>query len=100
MDVDDDSPRTTRTRTGSILSQRAMDALHSPRSQKVIVDEDKLQKLLDRTVRQTHNFNVEKLEKLFSHFTQCIYQHRTDYDKSALIQVPNQNHRDALNVEK
>ena len=38
-------------------------------------------------MRQTHNFNVEKLEKLFSRYSQCIFRHRYEPNKAELIKV-------------
>ena len=51
------------------------------------VDKHRLAKLLDTVVVSTRDFNVEKLEKLYSMFSQCIYQYRNDFDKSQMIQV-------------
>lgn len=66
--------------------QKAADTLHS-QPVEVKVDEGHLRRVLDVTVRQTQNFNVEKLEKLYSRFTQCIYRHRYEPNKSELIKV-------------
>lgn len=51
------------------------------------VDEAALRRLLDVTVRQTHNFSVEKLEKLHSRFSQRVHRFRGDGDKTPLIKV-------------
>ena len=51
--------------------QKATEILNSS-SLEVTVDAGQLRELLDLTVRQTHNFNVEKLEKLHNRFAQSI----------------------------
>ncbi|RLW12408.1 hypothetical protein DV515_00000659, partial [Chloebia gouldiae] len=53
----------------------------------VIVDHDRLKKLLDLVVKKSDNLTVDQLERLYSLLSQCIYRHRRDYDKSQLIEV-------------
>lgn len=43
-----------------------------------------MSKLLDQVVAQTKGYTVERLEKLYSILSQCIYHHRLDLDKSEL----------------
>lgn len=43
-----------------------------------------MSKLLDQVVVQTKGYTVERLEKLYSILSQCIYHHRLDLDKSRL----------------
>lgn len=45
------------------------------------------QALLDTVVQRTEGYSVERLERLFSLLSQCIYQHRLDYDKTRLQEV-------------
>ncbi|XP_021385467.1 ATPase family AAA domain-containing protein 2B isoform X3 [Lonchura striata] len=52
----------------------------------VIVDHDRLKKLLDLVVKKSDNLTVDQLERLYSLLSQCIYRHRRDYDKSQLIE--------------
>uniref|UniRef100_A0A8D0L9Z8 ATPase family AAA domain containing 2B n=1 Tax=Sphenodon punctatus TaxID=8508 RepID=A0A8D0L9Z8_SPHPU len=53
----------------------------------VVVDHDKLKKLLDLLVKKSENLTVDQLERLYSLLSQCIYRHRKDYDKSQLVEV-------------
>ncbi|MFT7816173.1 ATPase family AAA domain-containing protein 2 isoform X3 [Arapaima gigas] len=52
----------------------------------LIVDHDKLKELLQRVVSKTEGYEVYQLEKLYALLCQCIYRHRKDYDKTALVQ--------------
>ncbi|KFV49696.1 ATPase family AAA domain-containing protein 2B, partial [Gavia stellata] len=52
----------------------------------VVVDRDRLKKLLDLVVKKSDNLTVDQLERLYSLLSQCIYRHRRDYDKSQLIE--------------
>uniref|UniRef100_A0AAQ6AJK8 Bromo domain-containing protein n=1 Tax=Amphiprion ocellaris TaxID=80972 RepID=A0AAQ6AJK8_AMPOC len=44
-----------------------------------------LQDLLNRAVAKTEGAEVEPLEKLYALLAQCIYRHRNNYNKTALI---------------
>lgn len=52
----------------------------------VIVDHERLKKLLDLLVDKSNNLAVDQLERLYSLLSQCIYRHRKDYDKSQLVE--------------
>ncbi|NXL90902.1 ATD2B protein, partial [Alectura lathami] len=52
----------------------------------VVVDHDRLKKLLYLVVNKSDNLTVDQLERLYSLLSQCIYRHRRDYDKSQLIE--------------
>uniref|UniRef100_A0A663MP16 ATPase family AAA domain containing 2B n=1 Tax=Athene cunicularia TaxID=194338 RepID=A0A663MP16_ATHCN len=52
----------------------------------VVVDHDRLKKLLDLVVKKSDNLTVDQLERLYSLLSQSIYRHRRDYDKSQLIE--------------
>ncbi|XP_053918131.1 ATPase family AAA domain-containing protein 2B isoform X4 [Cuculus canorus] len=52
----------------------------------LVVDHDRLKKLLDLVVKKSDNLTVDQLERLYSLLSQCIYRHRRDYDKSQLIE--------------
>uniref|UniRef100_A0A8C3M1Y2 ATPase family AAA domain containing 2B n=1 Tax=Chrysolophus pictus TaxID=9089 RepID=A0A8C3M1Y2_CHRPC len=52
----------------------------------VVVDHDRLKKLLYLVVEKSDNLTVDQLERLYSLLSQCIYRHRRDYDKSQLIE--------------
>uniref|UniRef100_A0A8B9KTH0 ATPase family AAA domain-containing protein 2 n=1 Tax=Astyanax mexicanus TaxID=7994 RepID=A0A8B9KTH0_ASTMX len=43
--------------------------------------------LLDQVVVKSEGYSVDQLERLYSLLSQCIYQHRRDYDKTHLIEV-------------
>uniref|UniRef100_A0AAR2JD56 ATPase family AAA domain-containing protein 2 n=1 Tax=Pygocentrus nattereri TaxID=42514 RepID=A0AAR2JD56_PYGNA len=42
--------------------------------------------LLDQIVMKSEGYSVDQLERLYSLLSQCIYQHRRDYDKTHLIE--------------
>ncbi|XP_041720951.2 ATPase family AAA domain-containing protein 2B-like isoform X1 [Coregonus clupeaformis] len=50
----------------------------------LVVDQQRLTALLDTVVQRSEGYSVERLERLFSLLSQCIYQHRLDYDKTRL----------------
>uniref|UniRef100_A0AAQ5ZYA6 Bromo domain-containing protein n=1 Tax=Amphiprion ocellaris TaxID=80972 RepID=A0AAQ5ZYA6_AMPOC len=53
----------------------------------LVVDRSKLKDLLNRAVAKTEGAEVEPLEKLYALLAQCIYRHRNNYNKTALIKV-------------
>ncbi|MBZ3880482.1 ATPase family AAA domain-containing protein 2B [Sciurus carolinensis] len=53
----------------------------------LIVDRERLKKLLDLLVDKSNNLTVDQLERLYSLLSQCIYRHRKDYDKSQLVEL-------------
>lgn len=52
----------------------------------LVVDHERLKKLLDLLVDKSNNLTVDQLERLYSLLSQCIYRHRKDYDKSQLVE--------------
>ncbi|NXJ93769.1 ATAD2 protein, partial [Corythaixoides concolor] len=56
-------------------------------TQPVIVDYYELKQLLHLVTVITKNFNIFHLERLYAVLSQCIYQHREDYDKTELVKV-------------
>ncbi|XP_015250146.1 PREDICTED: ATPase family AAA domain-containing protein 2B [Cyprinodon variegatus] len=52
----------------------------------VVVDHQRLLVLLDMVVKKSEGYSVEQLERLYSHLSQCIYQHRREYDKTRLLE--------------
>ena len=38
-------------------------------------------------VKKSEGYSVEKLERLYSLLSQCIYKHRREYDKTQLLEV-------------
>uniref|UniRef100_A0A667ZBL2 ATPase family AAA domain-containing protein 2 n=1 Tax=Myripristis murdjan TaxID=586833 RepID=A0A667ZBL2_9TELE len=51
--------------------------------------------LLDVVVKKSEGHSVEQLERLYSLLSQCIYQHRREYDKTQLLEV-RETHRHTL----
>lgn len=40
-------------------------------------------------VKKSEGYSVEQLERLYSLLSQCIYQHRREYEKTQLLEVRN-----------
>lgn len=38
-------------------------------------------------VKKSEGYSVEQLERLYALLSQCIYQHRREYDKAQLLEV-------------
>ncbi|KAM9840773.1 ATPase family AAA domain-containing protein 2B [Aulostomus maculatus] len=58
----------------------------SPPHPPVVVDHERLLALLDTVVKKTEGYGVEQLERLYSLLSQCIFQHRREYDKTQLLE--------------
>ena len=86
--ISPDSPkfRVTRARIQSRSQQKALEVLQES-TQHLVIDRERLVRLLDTTVELTEDYTVSRLEKLHSIFSQSIYQHRLDVDKTQMIQV-------------
>uniref|UniRef100_A0A8C1YSQ9 ATPase family AAA domain-containing protein 2 n=1 Tax=Cyprinus carpio TaxID=7962 RepID=A0A8C1YSQ9_CYPCA len=52
----------------------------------LVVDHQRLKALLEKVVMKSDGFSVDHLERVYSVLSQCIYQHRRDYDKTCLIE--------------
>lgn len=52
----------------------------------VVVDHQRLLNLLDLVVQKSAGYSLEQLERLYALLSQCIYQHRREYDKSQLLE--------------
>ncbi|XP_026114018.1 ATPase family AAA domain-containing protein 2B-like isoform X1 [Carassius auratus] len=61
----------------------------------LVVDHQRLKALLEKVVVNSDGFSVDHLERLYSVLSQCIYQHRRDYDKTCLIEA-----MEKLNISK
>uniref|UniRef100_A0A7N8XTA3 ATPase family AAA domain containing 2B n=1 Tax=Mastacembelus armatus TaxID=205130 RepID=A0A7N8XTA3_9TELE len=69
------------------LAERAEEEpLPVPPHPPVVVDHQRLLALLDMVVRKSEGYSVEQLERLYSLLSQCIYQHRREYDKTQLLE--------------
>ncbi|KAM6915109.1 ATPase family AAA domain-containing protein 2B [Xenentodon cancila] len=66
----------------SVPTQPQPEPPHPP----VVVDHQRLLALLDAVVKKSEDYSVEKLERLYSLLSQCIYQHRREYDKTRLLE--------------
>lgn len=83
--------RMTRGRRSQVEQQqlisveKAIEILTEPASP-LIVDYGDLKKLLKMVTDKSRGYNIFHLEKLYAILSQCIYQHRKDYDKTKLIQ--------------
>uniref|UniRef100_A0A8C2ES19 ATPase family AAA domain-containing protein 2 n=1 Tax=Cyprinus carpio TaxID=7962 RepID=A0A8C2ES19_CYPCA len=51
------------------------------------INKDALEALLEKVVVKSDCFSVDHLERVYSVLSQCIYQHRRDYDKTRLIEI-------------
>ncbi|XP_070604357.1 ATPase family AAA domain-containing protein 2 isoform X2 [Erythrolamprus reginae] len=84
--------RMTRARRTQVEQQhlinveKAMEIL-TEQTPPLIVDQSKLNKLLDVVVKKSGDYTILQLEKLYALLSQCIYRHRGDYDKSKLIEA-------------
>ncbi|CAL8315805.1 unnamed protein product [Merluccius merluccius] len=52
----------------------------------LIIDHQRLSALLGVLVRKSEGYSVDQLERLYSVLSQCVYQHRRDYDKTQLLE--------------
>ncbi|XP_076098505.1 ATPase family AAA domain-containing protein 2-like isoform X2 [Mytilus galloprovincialis] len=77
--------RATRSRLQTEDHEHALQILEEE-AMPVIVDQERLNKLLDNTVALTKNYRIEKLEKLYSLYSNCIYCYRQDHDKTSMIE--------------
>ncbi|XP_014667126.1 PREDICTED: ATPase family AAA domain-containing protein 2-like isoform X1 [Priapulus caudatus] len=77
------SIRVTRALASDPHILRAREILSEP-TQPLIVDQDRLQALLESIVVATEHCNVESLERLHVVLGQCVYKHRKDHDKTIL----------------
>ncbi|XP_072426993.1 ATPase family AAA domain-containing protein 2-like isoform X6 [Chiloscyllium punctatum] len=82
----------TRSRHAQVEQQqhinveKAMEVLseHIP---PVIVDHERLKNLWKQVTQKTEGFTVNQLEKLYAVLSQCIYNHRKEFDKTLLVQL-------------
>ncbi|KAM5281249.1 ATPase family AAA domain-containing protein 2 isoform 1-T1 [Ctenodactylus gundi] len=83
--------RMTRARRSQVEQQqlisveKALSILSQP-TPLLVVDHDRLNNLLKTVVKKSKEYNIFQLENLYAVISQCIYQHRRDYDKTTLTQ--------------
>uniref|UniRef100_A0AAQ5YDC5 ATPase family AAA domain-containing protein 2 n=1 Tax=Amphiprion ocellaris TaxID=80972 RepID=A0AAQ5YDC5_AMPOC len=69
-------------------AERIEEELHPvPPHPPVVVDHQRLLAILAMVVKKSEGYSVEQLERLYSLLSQCIYQHRREYDKTQLLEV-------------
>ncbi|XP_045437461.1 ATPase family AAA domain-containing protein 2 isoform X6 [Pipistrellus kuhlii] len=68
-----------------ISAEKALAILSQP-TPSLVVDHERLKNLLKTVVKKSEKYNLFQLENLYAVISQCIYQHRRDYDKTTLIQ--------------
>ncbi|KAJ8785018.1 hypothetical protein J1605_007574, partial [Eschrichtius robustus] len=83
--------RMTRARCSQVEQQQLISvekalAILSQPTPSLVVDPERLKNLLKTVVRKSQEYNIFQLENLYAVISQCIYQHRRDYDKTTLIQ--------------
>ncbi|KAK7151151.1 hypothetical protein R3I93_012170 [Phoxinus phoxinus] len=69
------------------LAVRLEEAVQLPPPPALVVDHQRLEALLEQVVVKCEGFSVDHLERVYSVLSQCIYQHRRDYDKTRLIEA-------------
>lgn len=76
----------TRSRVQTKAQEVAVEIINQTTEQ-LIVDRERLQVLLKSSVTLTEGYTVPRLEKLYSILAQCVFNHRLEYNKSALVEV-------------
>lgn len=84
--------RMTRARHSQVEQQQLISmekalAILSQPTPSLVVDHKQLKNLLKTVVKKSQEYNIFQLENLYAVLSQCIYEHRRDYDKTALVQV-------------
>uniref|UniRef100_A0A8C6WDA5 ATPase family AAA domain-containing protein 2 n=1 Tax=Nannospalax galili TaxID=1026970 RepID=A0A8C6WDA5_NANGA len=82
--------RMTRARRSQVEQQQLISvetalAILSQPTPSLVVDHEQLN-LLKTVVKKSQKYNIFQLENLYAVISQCIYEHRRDYDKTTLIQ--------------
>ncbi|XP_058524487.1 ATPase family AAA domain-containing protein 2 isoform X2 [Ochotona princeps] len=91
--------RMTRARRSQVEQQQLISvekalAILSQPTPSLVVDHERLKNLLKTVVKKSQEYNILQLENLYAVISQCIYQHRRDYDKTTLIQKMEQEVED------
>ncbi|XP_071499622.1 ATPase family AAA domain-containing protein 2-like [Diadema antillarum] len=74
--------KSLQTKPVTVVTGQTVEEVTPP----MIVDRGKLERLLEDVTIATASFTIEKLERLYSVLSQCVYVHRLAYDKTELIQ--------------
>ncbi|XP_021500935.1 ATPase family AAA domain-containing protein 2 isoform X1 [Meriones unguiculatus] len=83
--------RMTRARRSQVEQQQLISmekalAILSQPTPSLVVNHVHLKNLLKTVVKKSQEYNIFQLENLYAVISQCIYEHRRDYDKTTLIQ--------------
>ncbi|XP_010880476.2 ATPase family AAA domain-containing protein 2B isoform X2 [Esox lucius] len=79
--------RKSQSESSTVLCDRTEEEpLQIPPPPPLVVDHQRLTVLLETVIRSSEGYSVERLERLYSLLSQCIYQHRQDYDKTRLLE--------------
>uniref|UniRef100_A0A8C9V201 ATPase family AAA domain-containing protein 2 n=1 Tax=Scleropages formosus TaxID=113540 RepID=A0A8C9V201_SCLFO len=78
---------TTEQQKAIIVEERPEDLQLPPLPPPLVVDYERLRGLLEHVVERSEGYTVDQLERLYSLLSQCIYQHRRDYDKTQMTEV-------------
>ncbi|KAH0509580.1 ATPase family AAA domain-containing protein 2 [Microtus ochrogaster] len=83
--------RMTRARRSQVEQQHLISvekalAILSQPTPSLVVDHKQLKNLLKTVVKKSQEYNIFQLENLYAVISQCIYEHRRDYDKTVLVQ--------------
>ncbi|XP_038199344.1 ATPase family AAA domain-containing protein 2 isoform X1 [Arvicola amphibius] len=83
--------RMTRARRSQVEQQHLISvekalAILSQPTPSLVVDHKRLKNLLRNVVKKSQEYNIFQLENLYAVISQCIYEHRRDYDKTILVQ--------------
>lgn len=68
-----------------ISMEQALAILSQP-TPSLVLDHKQLTNILKTVVKKSQKYNIFQLENLYAVISQCIYEHRRDYDKTALVQ--------------
>uniref|UniRef100_A0A8C9V9P3 ATPase family AAA domain-containing protein 2 n=1 Tax=Scleropages formosus TaxID=113540 RepID=A0A8C9V9P3_SCLFO len=80
---------TTEQQKAIIVEERPEDLQLPPLPPPLVVDYERLRGLLEHVVERSEGYTVDQLERLYSLLSQCIYQHRRDYDKTQMTENRN-----------
>lgn len=78
--------RLTRSMRSDSHSKRCLEILEEPVPE-FVVDEADLVGLLNKAVSVGVECSLTSLEKLYSLLAQCVYRHRAEYDRTAMVKV-------------
>ncbi|EHB08502.1 ATPase family AAA domain-containing protein 2 [Heterocephalus glaber] len=89
----------TRARRSQVEQQQLISvekalAILSQSTPLLVVDHERLKNLLKTVVRKSEAYNIFQLENMYTVISQCTYQHRKDYNKTAFLRKTEQEVED------